>query len=97
MSQALKPLSSGLGPRIEALQEQAKTALALTDRVRNALPEPEKNHLISAGYTDGTLTIATDSAAWCTRIRYLEESLRERLAALGEKPFTILKVRVGRP
>ena len=97
MSQALTPLSAGLGPRIEALQNQAKAALALTDRVRLALPDPEKNHVMSASYDADTLVIAADSAAWCTRIRYVEEALRERWRAQGETPFTFLKVRIGRP
>jgi hypothetical protein len=97
MSDGLRPLSAGLGPRIEALEIAAKAARTLTDRVRAALPEPEKNHVVSAGYQEETLVIAADSAAWGTRIRYLEESLRERLKTAGEKPFTVLKVRVGRP
>jgi hypothetical protein len=96
-SASLIPLSAGLGPQIAALENQAKAALGLLNQVRKALPEPEKNHVLSASYQDDTLIVTTDSAAWCTHLRYRETSLREQLVALGEKPFTVLKVRVGRP
>jgi len=97
MSESLTPLGAGLGVRIEALEQKAKAALALTDRVRAALPDPEKNHVLSASYHDETLVIAADSAAWSTRIRYREQALRDAWSRLGEKPFTHLKVRVARP
>jgi hypothetical protein len=79
------------------LENQAKAALGLLNQVRKALPEPEKNHVLSASYQDDTLIVTSDSAAWCSHLRYRENFLREQLAALGEKPFTVLKVRVGRP
>ncbi len=82
---------------IAALESQAKAALGLLARVRKVLSEPDKSHVLSASYLDGTLVITTDSAAWCTRLRYQENALREQLVMLGEKPFTVLKVRVGRP
>jgi len=97
MPASLQPLSAGLGARFDALEQQAKAALALVDKVRSALPEPEKSHVLSAGYHDEALVIAADSAAWCTRIRYQEDRLRERWRGLGENQFTNLKVRVGRP
>jgi hypothetical protein len=91
------PLSAGLGPQIAALEQQAKAALGLLNRVRQALPEPDKTHVLSASYHEDTLVVTADSAAWCTHLRYQENALRERLVTLGEKPFTVLKVRVGRP
>jgi len=93
----LVALSAGFGPQIAALESKAKAALGLLNLVRKALPEPEKNHVLSASYQDDTLVVTTDSAAWCTHLRYRENTLREQLIALGEKPFTVLKVRVGRP
>ena len=95
--EALRPLSAGFGPQIAALEQQAKAALGLVDRVRQALPEPDKTHVLSASYHEDTLVVTTDSAAWCAHLRYQENALRERLVTLGEKPFTVFKVRVGRP
>jgi len=94
---SLLPFSAGFGSKIAALEQQAKAALDLLSRVRKALPEPEKNHVLSASYHDDSLVVTTDSAAWSTRLRYQESALREQLVKLGEKPFTVLKVRVGRP
>jgi len=96
MSDKLRAFSDDLGPRIAALEARAKAVLALSDKVRAALDEPEKNHVLSATYREDTLIVSTDSAAWCGHIRYQENSLRKRLVAAGEKPFTVLKVRVGR-
>ena len=93
----LMPLSASWGAKIAALESQAKAALKLVDLLRAGLPENEKNHLISAVYHEDTLVLTTDSAAWGTHLRYRENALREQLAAMGEKPFTNLKVRVGRP
>jgi hypothetical protein len=96
-SASLVALSAGFGPEIAALESKAKAALGLLNMVRKALPEAEKNHVLSASYQEETLVVTTDSAAWSTHLRYRENSLREQLIALGEKPFTVLKVRVGRP
>jgi hypothetical protein len=97
MNDKLSPLSAAWGPKIAALEARAKAVLALCDKVRAALPEPEKSHVLSASYHDDTLVVSADSAAWCGHIRYQENSLRDRLVEMGEKPFTLLKVRVGRP
>ena len=97
MSGPLQPLSAVLSGRVADLEARALQAFKLTDVVRSALPEPEKNHVLSASYREEMLVISTDSAMWTARIRYLEEALRARLAEIGEKPFTKLKVRVGMP
>ncbi|MBC7984462.1 MAG: DUF721 domain-containing protein [Candidatus Obscuribacterales bacterium] len=97
MSDRLTPLSAGLGVRVEALEARVKATLALSDKVRAALDAPEKSHVVSASYRDATLIVSTDSAAWCAQIRLQEARLRQRLEQQGEKPFTILKVRVSQP
>ena len=97
MSGPLQPLSAVLSGRVADLETRALQSFKLTDVVRAALPEPEKNHVLSASYREDELVISTDSAMWTARIRYLEESIREGLIRVGEKPFTKLKVRVGKP
>ena len=71
--------------------------MSLRDRVRSALPDPDKTHLISASYRLETLVLTVDSAAWANRLRYEEAALRDALVTKGEKPFTKLKVRVRQP
>jgi hypothetical protein len=97
MSGPLQPLSAALGEQVAALERRAEQALRVLDLVRMALPEPEKSHVLSAGYRDDVLIVTLDSAAWTAHVRYREAALRRHLTVAGEKPFTHLKVRVGRP
>lgn len=95
--ESLVALSAGFGPQIAELERQAKAALGLLDVVKRALTDPVKNHVLSASYQDSQLHLTADSAVWSTHLRYGENALREKLVELGERPFTVLKVRVGRP
>jgi len=94
--QGLQPILAGLGSRIAALEQRAQKTIELAEKVRAALPEPEKLHVVSASYRTDTLVVLMDSAAWCPQVRYAEAELRERLVAAGETRFTKLRVRVGR-
>jgi len=96
MSDRLKPLTEGLGPRFADLERRAQATLDLTARVREALSGPEKDHVVSATYKDDTLVVLADSAAWATHIRYAQRPLLEQLQARGETRFTKVKVKVGR-
>jgi hypothetical protein len=96
MSDRLKPLSDGLGPLFADLERRAQATIDLADRVRAALPGPEKEHVVSATYKEDTLTVLADSAAWATHIRYAQQDLLAKLQAAGETRFTKLKVKVGR-
>ncbi len=97
MSNPFKSLADSLGPNIAALEARAKASLDLTQRVRNALADPEKNHVVAASYKGDDLVVLVDSAAWCTRIRYTEAELSATLRAAGEKVFARIKIRVGLP
>jgi hypothetical protein len=94
--QGLQPILSGLGSRIAALEQRAQKTIELAEKVRAALHEPEKLHVVSASYRTDTLIVLMDSAVWCPQVRYAEAELRERLVAAGETQFTKLRVRVGR-
>jgi hypothetical protein len=97
MSGGLKRLGSDLGSLVAQLEQRADTALDLLRQVHDALPEAEKIHVLSANYRQDTLVLVVDSAVWASRIRYCEAALRAALPPQDEKPFTKLKVRVGRP
>ena len=92
----MKPLGDGLGPLIADLERRAKATQDLTARVRAALPEPERQHFLSASYSEDTLVVSMDSAAWCSRLRYDHQLLIDALHAQGETRVTKVKVRVGR-
>jgi len=96
MSHRFKPVSTGLGPLLADLERRAAAVLDVTARVRSALPNPEKEHFVSASYREDTLVISMDSAAWSSRVRYMQENLIADLHAAGETRVTKIKVRVGR-
>jgi hypothetical protein len=78
------------------LEQKAKHIQSLTDKVRNAIRGPEREHVLAAAYHQDTLVITTDSAAWSAQIRFAQDDLRQALVAQGEKVFVHLKVRVGK-
>jgi hypothetical protein len=92
----MKPLGTGLGALFADLERRAQETQDLTARVRQALPGEEKDHILSASYRDETLIITMDSAAWGSRVRYLQDAIVDSLRAQGETPFTKVRVRVGR-
>ncbi len=96
MTDRLKPIADGLGALFSKLQQQAEATQELAGKVRAALPGNEKDHVVSASYREDALIVVVDSAVWCARVRYAHDTLRKALEAAGEKPFTKLKVRVGR-
>jgi hypothetical protein len=96
MSDALKPLLSGLGPRVTDLQRRAQATVELAEKVRAALPGPQREHVVAANARGETLVVIADSAAWGSHIRYAQQELLERLKSQGETQFTKIRVRVGR-
>jgi hypothetical protein len=96
MSDRFKRIGEGLGPLLKDLEQRAHATQDLTVRVRDTLPEPEKQHFLSASYRDDTLVISMDSAAWCSRVRYEGQKIVDALHAIGETRVAKIKVRVGR-
>jgi hypothetical protein len=96
MTDRLKPIGEGLGALFSQLQERAEATHELTTKVRTALKGAEKEHVVSASYREDSLVVVVDSAVWTARVRYAHETLRKALEAAGERPFTKLKVKVGR-
>jgi hypothetical protein len=94
-SSTFKPFLADLGGTLANLEQRAREVMSLTDKVRRALPDPERQHVLAAAYHEDALVITTDSAAWTAQIRFGQGELRERLVAAGEKTFIHLKVRVG--
>jgi hypothetical protein len=92
----MKPIGEALAPLFADLRSRSKAVTELTARVREALPGPEKDHVLSATYREGTLTVEADSAARSVHIRYAQEQLLQRLNTASETQFTKLRVRVGR-
>lgn len=95
MSDSMKPLTEGLGSLFADLERRARASIALTTQVRRALPDEEKEHVLSAAYRDDTLLVSVDSAAWAARLHYVQQELLEKLHAAGETRFTKIRIKVG--
>lgn len=96
MKSPLQPLLFKSDGLLANLERRAAEVLNLTGKVKQALPDPERHHVIAAAYHEETLVITTDSAAWTAQIRFAIDDLRKYLSANGEKTFVNLRVRVGR-
>jgi len=96
MKNPFHSLLSDHGGALAKLERRAAEVLSLTQKVKQALPEPERHHVIAAVHHDDTLVITMDSAAWTAQIRFAIDELRKQLTESGEKTFVHLKVRVGR-
>jgi hypothetical protein len=96
MTGRFKSLGDSLGPLVADLERRARDVQDLGHRVRAVLPGPEREHFLGATYRGETLVISMDSAAWCSRIRYDQETLIQALHAAGETKVTKIKVRVGK-
>jgi hypothetical protein len=95
MSSTFKPFLTELGGSLAKLEQRAREVMTLTAKVRQVLPDPERQHVLAAAYHEQSLVITTDSAAWTAQIRFAQDDLRKHLIANGEKTFIHLKVRVG--
>jgi hypothetical protein len=74
-SESLKDLLQG-GGRLKSLAQRAERMVSLTDQLREALPDPEKHHLVAASVSAANqLNVTADSAAWAARLRYLADDL----------------------
>lgn len=96
MTDPLKPLLAGLDPAIARLARKAADTVSLAEKVRAALPDPLRQHVVAAVRRDDDLVVIVDSAAWSARVRYAGTKLREQLAAAGEVVNGKVRVRVGR-
>ncbi len=96
MTDRFKPLGETVGPLFAQLEQRVAAHVELTERIRAALPGPEKDHVVSASCRGDTLVVLADSAAWCSHIRYAQARLLEVLTGSSESKVTKVKVRVGR-
>jgi len=97
MSDPLKPFSSTLPDSVERLARRARAAETLAAKVRGALPELLRPHVIGAARRGEDLVVIVDSAAWSARVRYAGRWLNESLVKSGEPAFDRLTVRVRAP
>jgi hypothetical protein len=89
---SLSDLLSRTGNKLTALKTRSRQRAEVLVQVRAALPARLAEAVVSAGIDQGRLTIGVAGGVWASRLRYLTESVRTRVAgALG---IAILSVKV---
>ena len=88
---------SRTGNKLTALKIRSRDRLLIVEQVRVALPDRLAQAVVSAGLEQGRLTIGVVGAVWASRLRYLTESLRKRVAESTGTNIVSVKVRVVPP
>lgn len=79
--QSIKSLLNQSGSALARVAHEAAEHERLSRLVRSVLPPDLSTHILSVNLREDTLVIITDSAAWATRIRYLQGDIMQNLAA----------------
>ena len=69
----------------------------MVEQVRAVLPARLALEVVSAGIDQGRLTIGVSGAVWASRLRYMTESVRKRVAASTGAAVISVRVRVVPP
>ncbi len=95
--QSLKSLLKNSGSALARVAVDAAAHERLSRQVRGLLPAELGNHVLSVNMRDKTLVIITDSAAWATRIRYMQGDIMQALSTQHDVIASklVTKVRPG--
>ena len=94
---SLSDLLSRTGNKLTALKSRSRERSLVVEQVRAALPPRLAEAVASAGLEQGRLTIGVVGAHWASRLRYLTESVRKRVAESMGVAVVSVRVRVVPP
>jgi hypothetical protein len=94
---SLSDLLSRTGNKLTALKSRSRERTLVVEQVRAALPARLAEAVVSAGIEQGRLTIGVVGAHWASRLRYLTESVRQRVGSSMGTPILSVKVKVVPP
>jgi len=94
---SVSDLLSRTGNKLTALKARSAARVLVVEQVRAALPARLALAVVSAGVDQGRLTIGVAGAVWASRLRYLTESVRKRVAASSGAAIISVRVRVVPP
>lgn len=94
---SVSDLLSRTGNKLTALKARSLERSLVVEQVRAALPAQLALAVASAGIEQGRLTIGVVGAVWASRLRYLTESIRTRVAASTGIAVVSVRVRVVPP
>jgi len=95
-----KPISELLAirhKRLEDLERRLKARSAVLAQLKAILPAELAAEVASAGIDRGRLSIGVSNAAWASRLRYMSDGVRSRLAAALCIDIDSVRIRVARP
>ena len=87
-------LLSRTGNKLTALKARSAERSRVVEQVRAALPARLATAVLTSGIEQGRLTIGVAGAVWASRLRYLTESVRTRVAGASGIAIQSVKVRV---
>jgi hypothetical protein len=94
---SLSDLLSRPGNKLTALKARSTQRALVVEQVRAVLPPRLAPAVVSAGIDQGRLTIGVVGAVWASRLRYLTESVRKRVAASTGTAIVSVRIRVVPP
>jgi hypothetical protein len=95
-SKVVRELFTGANKKLSALRAKSDERSRLLGAVCAILPPKLALAVVSAGIEEGRLTIGVTGAVWATRLRYLADTVRKRLAEAGILTVSV-RVRVVPP
>jgi hypothetical protein len=96
-SRSLSELLARGGKRLSLLKERSAERSLVLEQVRAALPARLAQTVVSAGITEGRLTIGVVGAVWASRLRYSTEIIRKRVAKAAGLEILNVRIRVVPP
>ena len=83
---------------IEVLIAETRRQARLLTLVKQEIPAPLDEHLLAVLLNSRRLVLYTDSPVWCSRLRFLSRSLRDRLLRKGLKlDKVVVRVMIATP
>jgi hypothetical protein len=95
-SKVVSELFTGANKKLTALRAKSHERSRLLGEVCAILPPNLARAVVSAGIEEGRLSIGVKGAVWATRLRYLADTVRQRLTDAGI-PTLSMRVRVVPP
>ncbi len=91
---AFKLAQSFQNRTLAVFQGRLNQQQALLRRLRNALPQSLANHLLHCVVNERKLLIYTDSAAWASQLRFLQQDLLQTAGKVQGHPLEKLQIRI---
>jgi hypothetical protein len=94
---SVSDLLSRTGNKLTTLKARSLQRSLVLEQVRAVLPPRLALAVVSSGLEQGKLTIGVVGAVWASRLRYLTDAVRKRVAASTGTAVLSVRIRVVPP